>query len=185
MKRRSVISQAASEEAKTGQRCCDWPGCRAEAQHRAPRSRNELRAYRWFCLNHVRLYNASWNYYSGMSEFEVEADVRRDTVWQRPTWPMGATPHSRIRANAMFDGLGVFDGAAASPPPPPPVSKPRQEALDVMELQLPLTAACLKARYKQLVKIHHPDANGGDKAAEERFKQISEAYKILMEDLAS
>jgi hypothetical protein len=183
MKRRSVISQAASEEAETGQRCCDWPGCRAEGAHRAPRSRNELRLYRWFCLDHVRLYNASWNYYSGMSENEVEADLRRDTVWQRPTWPMGGSPNGRIRANAMFEGLGIFDGPAPPPPPPPP--SPRQEALDLMELQLPVTAATVKARYKQLVKIHHPDANGGDKAAEERFKRISEAYKILMEDLAS
>ena len=182
MKRKSVISLAGSEEAETEQRSCDWPGCCAEALHRAPRSRNELRTYRWFCLAHVRLYNASWNYYSGMSEGEVEADVRRDTVWHRPTWPMGGSPHGRNHADAIFEGMGIFDGPAAPPPPPP---SPRQEALDLMELHLPLTAASVKARYKQLVKIHHPDANGGDKAAEERFKRISEAYKILMEDLAS
>jgi DnaJ-class molecular chaperone len=43
----------------------------------------------------------------------------------------------------------------------------------------------VKARYKELVKRHHPDANGGDKSAEERFKTVSEAYRTLMSTLVS
>ncbi|MFO1060844.1 MAG: DnaJ domain-containing protein, partial [Dongiaceae bacterium] len=34
-------------------------------------------------------------------------------------------------------------------------------------------------RYKSLVKRLHPDANGGDKAAEERLKHINLAYSTL------
>ena len=37
----------------------------------------------------------------------------------------------------------------------------------------------LKARYKVLVKLHHPDAHGGDKAAEEKLKIINQAYATL------
>ena len=70
-------------------RCCDWPGCNGDGEHRAPKSRNELKSYHWFCLDHVRRYNAGWNYYDGMTDAEVEADVRRDTVWHRPSWPLG------------------------------------------------------------------------------------------------
>jgi molecular chaperone DnaJ len=37
----------------------------------------------------------------------------------------------------------------------------------------------LKRAYRQLAMQCHPDKNPGDKAAEERFKQISEAYTVL------
>ncbi|MFO1155475.1 MAG: DnaJ domain-containing protein [Rhodospirillales bacterium] len=47
-----------------------------------------------------------------------------------------------------------------------------------------MTVADVKSRYKELVKRHHPDANGGDKAAEERFKQINAAYRTVMDSLA-
>lgn len=131
----------------------------------------------------MRVYNAAWNYYAGMSESEIEADLRRDTVWQRPSWPLGGRGPSRIRPEVIIEGFGFFEGEARRAPAPPP--SPRQEALEIFELQPPLTIAAVKARYKQLVKIHHPDANGGDKASEERFKQIAEAYHMIMEDLAS
>ena len=52
-----------------------------------------------------------------------------------------------------------------------------------MDLDPPVTVEIVKARYKKLVKRHHPDANGGDKAAEEKFKQISEAYRTIMRSL--
>ncbi|MDZ7362061.1 MAG: J domain-containing protein [candidate division KSB1 bacterium] len=37
----------------------------------------------------------------------------------------------------------------------------------------------IKKSYRQLAKKYHPDANPGDKAAEERFKEINEAYEVL------
>jgi curved DNA-binding protein CbpA len=51
--------------------------------------------------------------------------------------------------------------------------------LALFELSPPVSLTDVKARYKALVKQHHPDANGGDKAAEERLKLINEAYVIL------
>jgi len=48
-----------------------------------------LNDYYWFCLEHVRAYNAGWDFYKGMSPAEVEAQLRADTSWQRPTWPLG------------------------------------------------------------------------------------------------
>ncbi len=56
--------------------------------------------------------------------------------------------------------------------------------MDIMDLNAPLTLTGLKARYKELVKQHHPDANGGDKLAEERLKEINEAYSTLKKALA-
>ncbi|MFO1153395.1 MAG: J domain-containing protein [Rhodospirillales bacterium] len=158
-------------------RGCDWPGCVGEGAHRAPRSRSQLREYWWFCLEHIRIYNAAWDYYTGMSEAEIEADMRRDTVWQRPSWPLGSSP--RFRPNMRwFDDL-----EAGGEPPPVRPRTPAEHALVVLELTPPVSAEMVKSRYKTLVKRYHPDANNGDKAAEERFKIISEAYRTLMSSL--
>jgi hypothetical protein len=71
------------------QRPCAAPGCALEGSYRAPMSRERINEYRWFCLDHVRLYNASWNYYAGLSDAEMEAAIRSDSTWNRPTWPLG------------------------------------------------------------------------------------------------
>jgi hypothetical protein len=136
-----------------------------------------LKAYWWFCLEHVRLYNARWNYYQGMSESEIEADVRFDTVWQRRTWRLGTFSAAGAR---VHDPLHMFDDA---PPRPRESNGAEARALAILDLAPPVTVMVVKARYKQLVKRHHPDANGGDKASEERFKAISEAYRTLMKFL--
>lgn len=164
-------------------RGCDWPSCSAVGDFRAPRDRDRLTEYFWFCLDHVRGYNAAWNYYQGMSEDEIEADIRADTVWRRPSWPfLKALHNASFRPNAMFDDLGL-GGEAPRPPDDKCAGAAEVRALVILELRPPVTVSAVKARYKALVKKHHPDANGGAKAAEERFKEISEAYRIVMSAL--
>lgn len=169
-------------------RRCDHPGCAGGGDFRAPRSRLELTTYYWFCLDHVRAYNSAWNYYAGMSDSEVEAEVRRDTVWQRPSWRLGERHGPRPRINDPFgfqqangherrqhqaNGHGGGNGAAAR------AASARVQALAVFDLEPPLTPGQLKARYITLVKLHHPDAHGGDKIAEEKLKIINQAYATL------
>lgn len=171
----------APEEPPGGPRACEWPDCAEPALYRAPRSRANLREYAWFCLDHVREYNATWNYYAGMSEADIEADKRQDTVWQRPSWPLGGIRPSNGRRPRINDGFGFF--ADEEPVQRQPRSA-HEKAMQVLELSPPVTVATVKARYKELCKRHHPDANGGDKAAEERFKVISDAYRTVMSALA-
>lgn len=180
-------------------RPCDRPGCGGPGEFRAPKGRDRLDEYHWFCLDHVREYNKAWNYYAGMSEDEVEDENRRDTTWQRPTWPLGARAGGyglyRRRAPPIHDGFDYFAGdkrgearsrhngharAAGFHP-----SSPEAHAMEIMALEAPLTLTGLKARYKELVKQHHPDANGGDKLAEERLKEINEANSTLKKALAT
>jgi hypothetical protein len=171
-----------------GMRRCDAPGCREEGQHRAPKSRGHLNEYFWFCLGHVREYNSAWNWCSGLNEGELEREIRRSTTWERPTWPLGVRRnHARVLAGAAFaDAFGLFeeDGPAARDSGEaigrgPGPSTPEGRAFAVLDLNPPVTMEELKARYKALVKRHHPDANGGDRDAEERLKLINDAYTTL------
>jgi DnaJ domain len=164
-------------------RSCDHPGCPAEGGFPAPKSRGELRSYYWFCIDHVRAYNSTWNYFAGMNDSEIEAEIRSDTVWQRPSWPLGERRAPAFSAR-LRDALGVFSGDPNDQRESrrngvrQPLS-PREEALAVLGIEPPVTPVRLKARYKALVKLHHPDAHGGDKAAEEKLKIINRAYATL------
>ncbi len=177
-------SRFASEEdwrPRPPPRCCDHEGCASEGAFRAPRSRDHLgeaENYFWFCLDHVREYNAAWNYYAGMSETEIERELRQDTTWQRPTWPLGW----RIAGAKWRDPLHIFGEQTEQTQSRSERRRPLSEdekALAVFELEAPFELAELKARYKILVKRHHPDANGGSRDAEERLKIITQAYAML------
>jgi len=181
MSRPSTASYAGPQGAAATRRC-DHPGCAGSGEFRAPRSRAELHQYHWFCLDHVRAYNAAWNYYAGMSVDEIEREIRRDTVWQRPTWPLGGRASfrhdARIRDHGMF-GFEEESGPAKNGPSPHHPASPEAHALAVFNLEHPVTGSGLKARYKELVKLNHPDSHGGDKEAEERLKVINQAYATL------
>ena len=175
------------EIGSTGAILCDHPGCSAPADHRAPKARNQLDDFYWFCLDHIREYNRNWNYCSGMSDTQVESEIRNDTVWRRPSWPLGSQC-SVFKATARFrDDLGVFEAAASmsgrnernKQPESPKQGAQFKQALRIMNFEGPVTLTELKSRYKELVKRLHPDANGGDRAAEEKLKDINQAYAAL------
>src|SRR6202050_4519480 len=110
--RRGVTDPGLTAPPDPPARLCDSPGCEAGGDFRAPRSRLELQNYYWFCLEHVRSYNAAWNYYAGMSEPEIEAEIRHDTVWQRPSWKLGQR-HGPAYEARMRDPFGFCNGADA------------------------------------------------------------------------
>jgi hypothetical protein len=165
-------------------RLCEHSGCTAEGLYRAPKSRDRLTDYYVFCLDHVRDYNRTWDYYRGMSQDQIEAHIRFDTVWQRPTWPLGnlGAQHGRDPLDEIRDGFGFFHERARERQEAEERWKPRtaeEKALSVLGMKPPALFAEIKARYKELVKRLHPDANGGDKDAEEQLKLINQAYSTL------
>ncbi len=195
----TTLRQAASEQAASEQRC-NHVGCALPGEFRAPKSPEHVNEYYWFCLDHVREYNKGWNFCAGRSDQEVEAMIRADIVGWRPTWPLGHLGGrvARSRFARFKDGFGLFEDEAAAEEAVRAKTRERaqrrkaketgdseRQALDVMELVPPLTVARLKARYKELVKLHHPDANGGDKQAEERLKLINQAYATLKSRLGA
>ncbi len=172
-------------------RPCSWPGCADEGKFRAPKSRQNLQSYHWFCLDHVKAYNTSWNYYAGMSEAEVEADLRHDTVWQRPSWRWGTggiPNEDMLRAAIAMHAFGP-DGVDANPSPPyrrrAGAETETDKAMAVLGLKPPLTRTAVKARYKELAKRHHPDVAHSDQKSADKIRDINHAYKVLMDGLAA
>lgn len=161
---------------------CAHPDCPEPGAYRAPKAPDQLENYYWFCLEHAREYNAAWNYYAGMDDRAIEAELRQDSVWRRPTWPMGTRSSGGIR-----DPFGLFhrddtgdtaDGRAAAAQRAA-LTGAERAALATLGLTTPVTLADVKSRYKLLAKTLHPDANGGDKKAEERLKSVNHAYTTL------
>jgi hypothetical protein len=176
--------QDAFVETETGvqPRPCDHAGCVAEGLYRAPRSRHDPASHFWFCLDHVRAYNEAWDFCAGMNGDDIERMIRADTIWQRPTWPLGR--NGLAAEHALHDPFDLdLKPKGKAERPAPALAPPVRRALALFGLEPPLEKAHLKRRYKELVKLHHPDANPGDEAAAERFKAIAAAYKILLDSL--
>ena len=174
-------------------RACQMPGCDAAGTHRAPKGRAQEGEYFWFCLDHVREYNKSYNYFSGMNDAAIQAFQRDASIGHRPTWQMGVnakadeTPARGTRTGFNWSGRAkdpfrLFgDGFEARGPEPERRKVHNMEArsLSTLGLDKTATSAEIKARYKLLVKRHHPDANGGDRSLEDRLREIIQAYSYL------
>lgn len=176
--------QRAAEEA--AQRTCDYAGCEAGGAYRAPKSPSALNDHFWFCLDHVREYNKSWNFFSDMSADEIEKYQRDDVTGHRPTWRIGmngaANGDGEIRDDLDLFGAGGlnFDNQSERGGYLKPLPAPQREALAEMNLDPSAGLEEIKTRYKELAKKYHPDLNGGESAAEERFKSLNRAYTYLL-----
>jgi hypothetical protein len=178
---------------KPGQRACDNPGCRAAATARAPKSRERLSEHYWFCQLHAAEYNRNWNFFAGMSEGEIRRRQEEELfTGGRPTWDFKASANSResgafyaraARAHGGFrDPFNLFGYNAGKPSPEPPgrhLGKIERNALADLDLAEDAEAPAIRARYTELVKRCHPDANGGDRSAEGKLQRVIRAYQAL------
>ncbi len=178
-----VSKTRVDESSGAPSRACDFAGCEAAADHRAPKSKTNLDEFYWFCLEHVAAYNRGWDYFTGMDQEEIEKFRTEAVTGHRPTWKLGERGYKAWMDGRVRDHHGLFDRADGGRAAKNFVPKhTKQQRRDLAQLDLDETANLqdIKMRYKQLVKRFHPDANGGDKRAEERFKSINEAYSNLM-----
>ena len=139
-----------------------------------------------FCLEHVREYNHSYNYFSGMSDDAVLKYQKDAITGHRPTWKMGTGNHPgpELGTDAARDPFNVFRefGARAKAEkaePPRAIRNAERKALHELGLEVGADKAEIKAKFKMLVKRHHPDANGGDRATEDKLREIIQAYNYL------
>src|SRR6201992_3788646 len=178
---------------------CEWPECKNKGPHRAPKGRENSREYWHFCLDHVREYNQSYNFFQGMNADAVARYQKDALTGHRPTWKMGAntsTKKSKRGAKADLEGaadpfsmFSELNGRGRWRPGPGAGAEAKAEtrkvfnaerkALQVMGLGPDATLEAVKSKYKALVKQHHPDANGGDRSTEDRLIEIIKAYNYL------
>ncbi len=183
--------QARTEDvraAKPGERACDYQGCHAPAATRAPKSRDLPFDHYWFCQAHAAEYNRNWNFFAGMSEGEIRARVEEDqATGGRPTWSFksGARNREAAATRGVFrDPHGVFGpGLTAEQTARAAwdrrLGKLERAAIADLDLEPGVDGPAIRARYLELVKRCHPDANGGDRSAETKLQRVIKAYKTL------
>ena len=172
---------------KTNYKKCDSPKCNQKGEYRAPKSRVMLNKYFYFCLDHIKEYNKSWDFYKGMSVEQIENSMRSDTFWDRPSWPLKSSFknvfdefNEYVEDFVNTDDDKIRDSYFKNKIVDENLTMEETRALKELDLKMPISLEKIKKNYKKLVKIFHPDVNGNNKEAEERFKQINESYKLLL-----
>jgi len=140
----------------------------------------------WFCREHVREYNLKWNFFDGASEDEVDRQVRSDRVWNRETSPFRKSVEERA-----WERLGINDahevlGDNATRNPGTGQSARRlpsaeRRALEILEAGENWTKAEIRKQYRALIKVLHPDMNGGDRSQEEQLQEVFWAWEKIQE----
>ena len=167
---------------ETSSRICDHEGCQEAGKFRAPKAPDVLDDYFWFCKDHVREYNLKWNFFDGTTEAEINAQLSKDKVWERTTKPLGdpearawarlgiEDPHQVLGSNATRNpGKSITGGTRKLPPT-------ERRAIEILEAKDHWTKAEVRKSYKSLIKVLHPDMNGGDRSQEEQLQEVVWAW---------
>jgi hypothetical protein len=177
------------------QRGCMAPGCREAGEFRAPGERRPgfdgPGDYRWFCLDHVRQFNAGYDWFAGMTPEEIMRAQNPIHGWERETRAFSPTAgiDSAPRWADFKDPLEAISGRARARKPVQrqdgrAVTPDERRALEVLGLSLDASRTDLRGRYSQLVRKYHPDRNGGDRSFETRLQEVVEAYQLLRKAVA-
>lgn len=172
---------------ETSKRVCEHDGCKEAGQYRAPRSPDHLDEFKWFCKDHVREYNLKWNFFDGATEDEMNAQADKDRVWERETKPFGTKDEQRAWARLGVDDPHQVLGANATQNPGKSITGTRKlppterRAIDILEAKDHWTKAEIRKSYKKLIKVLHPDMNGGDRSLEEQLQEVRWAWDQIKE----
>ena len=171
---------------------CQWDGCTKAGTHKAPVGRHKEGEYLRFCVKHVREYNKNYNYFSGLPDSDIAKFQKEALTGHRPTWKMGGTGEAKVAPDMATKRSGragyykriqdPYNLFGADGPKKSGSRKPKPleaKALETLGLSPKATGEDIKTRYKELVKRHHPDANGGNRGSEERFREVLQAYRLL------
>jgi len=175
-------------------RACSYPGCEHVGEFRAP-PENRRGApdgppqWRWFCLEHIRLFNQGYNYFKDMSPEEIDAAQRPYGGWERETRAFstaaasGTVPPRWADFHDPLDAIGARFKArmaeAAQRQDGKPLSGEDRTALRTLGLAPDADRKALRTRYTELVRKFHPDHNGGDRAHETALQEVIAAYTHL------
>jgi hypothetical protein len=168
-------------------RPCAHPGCSEPGEFRAPSGRRGSfdgpGEWRFLCLDHVRDFNAGYNYFEGMSPEEIEEAQTPYGGWERHSRTFsanGSPPPKWADFVDPLDAIGArFKPAEAARKDGRPLSESDRKSLRVLGLGTDADRNALRRRYAELVPRNHPDRNGGDRGQEKALQAVIEAYTQL------
>ena len=183
-----IIKKNLSWESRQNTRICDFESCKDQGGFKAPKSRIRLNEYFIFCLKHVTNYNKSWDFYKGLNVDQIELSLRKDTVWDRPSWPLkgGSERVMGQLKDFLEDDFSLYEKETdlknfiKNKIYVEKLTNEEVKFLKILGLIMPISVEEIKKNYKKLVKIFHPDVNDNNKIAEKKFKEINEAYRVLL-----
>ncbi len=191
-KKRRSKHRTKSGAIETSSRPCEHAGCGKTGKFRAPKNKDNLEEFVWFCQEHIREYNKKWNFFENHSEEEFEEQVESDKVWGRDTKPFkkainNARPsveeaaYKRFGFDDPYEVLGengtLNPAAGSSAIRTRRLPPTERKALEILDAKDSMSKAEIRKVYKSLVKAMHPDLNGGRRDDEERLAEVVWAWE--------
>ena len=166
-------------------RKCWKKDCIKAGVYKAPKSKNELKNYIWFCEDHIKEYNKKWDYCKDMSQIEIEKHIQLDTIGWRPTWNFSTSNLKLKNFEKIFiNYFGFFKKKKKNQEKFIKRNSSFQNTLKILNIKSgEITMKTAENKYKQLVKKYHPDKNKGDKKYEEKLKKINQAFEEIKKNL--
>lgn len=172
-----------SGESETSNRVCEKPDCQEAGKYRAPKNPDVLDDFYWFCKDHVREYNLGWNFFDGTTEAEINAQQSKDRVWERETTAFKKSDEQRAWARLGVDDPHQVLGQNATQNPGKSITgstrklpATERKAIDILDAKDHWSKPEIRKAYKKLIKVLHPDMNGGDRSQEEQLGEVVWAW---------
>ena len=159
---------------------CNKENCHKPGKFKAPRSPDNLKKYIWFCEEHIREYNKSWNYCKNMNQEEIEQHIKQDVVGWRPTWDFSYRTPNINDFKKIFSNYFNFFSNKKDKCKKTKRKTEIQKAFKILKVNNEFYSLKeIEIKYKKLVKKYHPDKNNGNKKHEETLKKINQAFTII------
>ena len=180
-RRRRKGRRSMSGAVETSSRICEHPKCRQRGKFRAPKSPDHLDEFYWFCQKHVREYNLKWDFFKARPAKKAKDNGSAETNGR------SAEDQQRSRQKKAWQRLGIEDPleilgekgtsrTAAASAGSRRLLPDERRALEILDAQNSWSKKQIRQQYKSLVKVYHPDLNGGDRSEEDRLKKVVWAW---------
>ena len=174
----------------SGTHPCAVEGCPEPGEFRAPPlggmpDDGSPPQWRWLCLDHVREFNAGFNYFEGMTTDEIYAAQTPYAGWERQTRAFATNGDPSPRWADFADPLDAIGARYAEYRKTPPsrnghmMGDADMQALKDLGLAPDADRRAIRKRYAELVHKYHPDRNGGDRSHEKALQRTVSAYTQL------
>ena len=160
---------------------CDWDKCKQIGLYKAPIEKDNSRKYRLLCLEHIKIFNKTWNYFSDMDEGEIELFIKSDLTWHKPTKSFSSSENffKILWQNTLDDKTNFFNNSDYKSFKKTRFTEKDRQALEILGLKEETKWPDIQKKFKTLVKKYHPDKNQGSKKYEDLLKKVTLAYSQL------